>query len=92
MHLWVSLCGPAEVFSFTPRTMDSPIKAGQKVIAPRHHRITLKAVAEHVGLTPGTPHRRWRSPFLWPQVMFLHVFFVAVGILGFLLTPFLLSK
>lgn len=34
--------------------MDSPIKAGQKVIAPRHHRVTLKAVAEHVGLTPGT--------------------------------------
>jgi DNA-binding LacI/PurR family transcriptional regulator len=35
--------------------MDSRIKAGQSTVAPRkHHRVTLKAVAEHVGLTPGT--------------------------------------
>jgi hypothetical protein len=37
-------------------------------------------------------HRRWRSVFLWPQVMFPHVFFVAIGILGFLLTSFLVRK
>jgi len=35
--------------------MDSRIKAGENTgIVRKHHRVTLKAVAEHVGLTPGT--------------------------------------
>jgi LacI family transcriptional regulator len=35
--------------------MDSRIKAGENPgIVRKHHRVTLKAVAEHVGLTPGT--------------------------------------
>jgi DNA-binding LacI/PurR family transcriptional regulator len=35
--------------------MDSRIKAGENTgVVRKHHRVTLKAVAEHVGLTPGT--------------------------------------
>ena len=35
--------------------MDSRIKTGENTgVARKHHRVTLKAVAEHVGLTPGT--------------------------------------
>lgn len=35
--------------------MDSRIKAGEDTgVVRKHHRVTLKAVAEHVGLTPGT--------------------------------------
>jgi DNA-binding LacI/PurR family transcriptional regulator len=35
--------------------MDSRTKAAANAVAQRkHHRVTLKAVAEHVGLTPGT--------------------------------------
>jgi DNA-binding LacI/PurR family transcriptional regulator len=35
--------------------MDSRIKAGESTgVVRKHHRVTLKAVAEHVGLTPGT--------------------------------------
>ena len=35
--------------------MDNRIKAGENTgVVRKHHRVTLKAVAEHVGLTPGT--------------------------------------
>src|SRR6202795_2078639 len=42
-------------YSRTPPFMDSRIKAGENTgVVRKHHRVTLKAVAEHVGLTPGT--------------------------------------
>lgn len=31
---------------------------------------------------------RWRSVLLWPQVMFPHIVFVAVGLIGFVLIRF----
>ena len=48
------LRAPGEVFS-SPRIMDGRAKTAASAVASRkHHRVTLKAVAEHVGLTPGT--------------------------------------
>ena len=50
----------------------------------------LRAFGEQSALN--LRHRRWRFVLLWPQVMFPHVVFVAVGILGFLLASFLFRK
>jgi len=66
--------------------LSDPDTAASKPQSPR----VLGAFGEESALN--IRHHRWRSVFLLPQVMFPHVFFVAVGILGFLLTPFLLRK
>jgi hypothetical protein len=68
------------------RYLSDPDTAASKPQSPR----VLGAFGEESALN--IRHHRWRSVFLWPQVMFPHVFFVAVGILGFLLAPFLLRK
>jgi len=68
------------------RYLSDPDTAASKPQTPR----VLAAFGEESALN--IRNHRWRSVFLWPQVMFPHVFFVAVGILGFLLTPFLLRK
>ena len=68
------------------RYLSDPDTSASKPRSPR----VLGAFGEQSALN--IRHRRWRSVFLWPQVMFPHVVFVEVGILGFLVTPFLLRK
>jgi len=61
------------------RHLSDPDPAASPARAPR----ILGAFGEQSALNLRS--HRWRSVLLWPQVMFPHVVFVAVGILGFLL-------